>query len=164
MCQIRKAIFLTTVTVSFAACSSIDCPLNNKVYATYKFAGTVTTLRDTLTVSTPLSEAEGSDTVLVNRVVNTDSITLPMSYARTEDTFYFRFANAEGVVTIDTIQVAKQNQPHFESVDCNPAMFHTITDVKYTHNAIETIEINNNTVTYNAAKAHFLIYLKSSDD
>lgn len=158
----RKLVCMAALGVLLAGCSSIDCPLNNRVYATYKFAGTVTTLADTLTVSTPLSQADGDDSVLVNRAIGVDSITLPMSYARAEDTFYFSFASAAGTTTTDTVVVAKQDQPHFESVDCNPAMFHTITGVSYTRHAIDAVEINNNNVDYNAAKAHFLVYLKDS--
>lgn len=160
----RRIICLAAAAALLAGCSSIDCPLNNRVYATYKFAGTITTLADTLTVATPLSQSEGNDSVLINRVVGVDSITLPMSYGRAEDTFYFSFASATGTTTTDTIVVAKQDQPHFESVDCSPAMFHTITGVSYTRHAIDAVEINNNNVDYNAAKAHFLVYLKDSSN
>ena len=57
--------------------------------------------------------------------------------------------------------VSKENEPHFESVDCNPVMFHTIKDVRFTQRAIDDIKVNYNKVTYNDAKAHFLIYLKN---
>ena len=62
--------------------------------------------------------------------------------------------------TTDTVWVTKENNPHFESVDCNPQFFHTITDVKFTTEAIENITINYNKVTYNDGKAHFLIRFK----
>ena len=62
--------------------------------------------------------------------------------------------------TTDTVWVEKQNLPHFESVDCNPAMFHTIKGVRTTHHAIDSIKINNDKVTYNDTKPHFLLYLK----
>ena len=67
----RKIIpFLFVLTVLMAACSSIDCPLSNKVQTKYMLKGKVTTLKDTLTISTA-RPAVGSDSVLLNRYINT---------------------------------------------------------------------------------------------
>ena len=149
--------------LGLSACSSIDCPLNNRTYASFKLAGDVTKLVDTLTVSTPRNiDNPEEDTVLINRLVDTDSLSLPMSYQRTEDVYIFTFVQKDTELkTIDTLWVSKENEPHFESVDCNPVMFHTIKDVRFTQRAIDDIKVNYNKVTYNDAKAHFLIYLKS---
>lgn len=149
--------------LGLSACSSIDCPLNNRTYASYKLAGDVTKLVDTLTVSTPRNiDNPEEDTVLINRLVDTDSLSLPMSYQRTEDIYIFTFVQKDTELkTIDTLWVSKENEPHFESVDCNPVMFHTIKDVRFTQRAIDDIKVNYNKVTYNDAKAHFLIYLKN---
>lgn len=151
------------VALVVSACSSVDCPLNNRVYTSYKLAGAVDTLHDTLTVATPRTiDNAGEDTVLINRLTLTDSLALPMSYQRDEDTFFFTLAQrGTGLQTVDTVWVAKNNEPHFESVDCSPAMFHTITGVRFTRHAIDSIKVNNNKVTYNDAKAHFLIYFKN---
>lgn len=149
--------------LGMSACSSIDCPLNNRTYASFKLAGDVTKLVDTLTVSTPRNiDNPEEDTVLINRLVDTDSLSLPMSYQRTEDIYIFTFVQKDTELkTIDTLWVSKENEPHFESVDCNPVMFHTIKDVRFTQRAIDSIKVNYNKVTYNDAKAHFLIYLKN---
>ena len=149
--------------LGLSACSSIDCPLNNRTYASFKLAGDVTKLVDTLTVSTPRNiDNPEEDTVLINRLVDTDSLSLPMSYQRTEDVYIFTFVQKDTELkTIDTLWVSKENEPHFESVDCNPVMFHTIKDVRFTPRAIDDIKVNYNKVTYNDAKAHFLIYLKN---
>lgn len=149
--------------LGLSACSSIDCPLNNRTYASFKLAGNVTKLVDTLTVSTPRNiDNPEEDTVLINRLVDTDSLSLPMSYQRTEDIYIFTFVQKDTELkTIDTLWVSKENEPHFESVDCNPVMFHTIKDVRFTQRAIDDIKVNYNKVTYNDAKAHFLIYLKN---
>lgn len=155
---------LSGCSVFFVGCSSIDCPLNSRVYATYRLVGATEKITDTLTITTPLSDAEGNDSVLINQVVDVDSVSLPMSYARTADTFYFRFNTTSDTLLVDTVVVTKQNYPHFEAVDCNPAFYHTITDVNYTQNAIEKIEINNTNVTYNADKAHLIVYLKERND
>ena len=123
----------------------------------------MTKLVDTLTVSTPRNiDNPEEDTVLINRLVDTDSLSLPMSYQRTEDIYIFTFVQKDTELkTIDTLWVSKENEPHFESVDCNPVLFHTIKDVRFTQRAIDDIKVNYNKVTYNDAKAHFLIYLKN---
>lgn len=158
----KISIVSAVATLLTAACSSVDCPLNNRVYAKFRFAGTVAQLEDTLTVSTPRTiDNVEEDTVLVNRLTNADSLSLPMSYARNEDMYFFSITQrGTGLQTVDTVWVDKENNPHFESVDCNPAFFHTINGVKFTQHAIDDIKVNNNKVTYNDAKAHFLIYLK----
>lgn len=149
-----------------AACSSIDCPMNNHTYASFKLAGDVATLDDTLSVSIPRVQGNpDEDTVLINRLTATDSLSMPMSYARTEDIYYFAITERDTKrTTTDTVWVTKTNEPHFESVDCAPAMFHSISAVRFTQHAIDDIQINNNKVTYNDARAHFLIYFKSNND
>lgn len=159
----RKVTLTALAALLLAACSSIDCPLNSRVYATYKFAGAAEAV-SSVSVATTTDEAEGNDSVLINQQADIDSVSLPVSYARAEDTFRFYFTMDSDTTLCDTVVVAKQDQPHFEAVDCNPAIFHTITDVRHTRNAIEKIDINNNTVTYDASKAHFIIYLKGSGD
>lgn len=162
--EIAKALVVAMIAgLGLSACSSIDCPLNNRTYASFKLAGDVTKLVDTLTVSTPRNiDNPEEDTVLINRLVDTDSLSLPMSYQRTEDIYIFTFVQKDTELkTIDTLWVSKENEPHFESVDCNPVMFHTIKDVRFTQRAIDDIKVNYNKVTYNDAKAHFLIYLKN---
>ncbi len=139
--------------LALSACSSVDCPLNNTVRANYRLMGAVTTLSDTLTIST--ARGDGSDSVLINQQVNTDSFLLPMSYGHDVDELYLR-ANA----TLDTIWVTKTNTPHFESVDCGVAYFHVITGVRYTRHAIDSIVINHKEVNYDATKQHFHIYFK----
>jgi len=158
----RKIIPLLLTILLLAACSSIDCPLNTSVSTRYKLAGNVKSLADTLTISTDISD--GNDSVIINKDVKTDSFNLPISYQRAEDTFFFEIKGTSGATTIDTLSVAKENKPHFESIDCNPSIFHTITGVKYTHNRIDSIVINNKNVTYDASTAHFLIYFKSTNN
>lgn len=156
----RKLVLVALATLLLAACSSIDCPLNNLVYTKYKLAGSMTTLHDTLTISTTM--ATGDDSVLINKDVNVDSFNLPMSYQHQQDVFYTELKNVEGEVTLDTITVSKTDQPHFEAVDCAPSFFHVITGVSYTMHAIDSIVINNINVNYETNSPHFLIYFKGT--
>ncbi len=151
--KVRHALVVVVIGLVVTACSSVDCPLNNTVYANYKLMGTVTTLTDTLTIST--ARADGTDSVLINQQVNTDSFSLPMSYGHDVDELYLK-ANS----IIDTIWVEKTNSPHFESVDCGVAYFHTLKSVRYTRNVIDSIVINHHEVNYDATHKHFYVYFK----
>lgn len=147
------------MVLAMVGCTSLDCPLNNTTYTKYRLMGNITTLNDTMTIST--TKTEGTDSVLINKDVKVDSFILPMSYHQPEDVFYFEIRNQENQVFKDTVTVKKEDFSHFESVDCNPAFFHTITEVKTTHNLIDSIVINNKDVNYDASKAHFYIYFGS---
>ena len=49
-----------------------------------------------------------------------------MSYANSADTLYFEVQDRLERVFKDTVIVAKDNQPHFESIDCSPSYFHIL--------------------------------------
>lgn len=153
----RKIIPLLIMALTMMGCSSIDCPLNNTVYTKYKLEGTRTQLTaDTLTIATRIST--GEDSILLNRAENVDSFFLPISYSQAEDVLFFTVSDTLKRTFHDTVVVAKENHPHFESTDCSPSFFHTITSVTTTHHIIDSIKINNKEVTYDASKAHFHIY------
>ena len=113
------------LTNSFVSCSSIDCPINTRTSCVFSLAGD--TLTDTLTIST--TRRDGSDTVLVNR-------------------------------QIDTVTIEKDNTPHFEAVDCNPAFFHTLKSVSTTHHGIDSLSILNPNVTFDNSHANIQIFFK----
>ena len=169
----------------FLSCSSIDCPMDNTVstiYELYKSNGIADTLKDTLTVITYRHVPE-EDPVALNRNVNTTSMSLPISYQGEEDVLYFVRSFPDSVKTIeknedgeevermvhfigfitDTVTVTKTNRKHFESIDCTPSFFHTLTHVSYTTNGIDSIVISNPEVNYDQTKAHFHLYFKSRD-
>ena len=147
----RKIIpFVVFMVLAMMGCTSLDCPLNNTVYTKYKLMGDNKTLK-----------IAGTDSVLINKDVNVDSFSLPMSYSLNEDVLFFEIHTLSKQVFKDTVTVSKENRSHFESVDCSPSFFHTITDVKTTHNYIDSIVINQKEVNYDASKAHFYIYFGS---
>ncbi len=158
----RKITVLLALLAVIVSCTTIDCPLNNSVYARYRLAGDVTTLGDTLTIST--TRTAGSDTVLLNKALGVDSFNLPLSYQHAQDVFYIDIRPQGAARTLDTVTVSKTNEPHFESVDCASSVFHTLTGVSSTHHRIDSIAIQNPQVTYDAAKAHLLIYFKARRD
>ena len=144
----RKIIPLLAFLLAVCACSSVDCPLNQTVYAYYGLDGEVTTLADTLTVS--VKRPNNTDTILLNRKVNASTFYLPMSYTGSEDILIFTMTDTLHVTRTDTISLRKTSAPHFESVECAPSFFHTLTDVSYTTHAIEAVTITKPLVNHEA--------------
>lgn len=148
---------------SLISCSSIDCPVQNRVYTTYsllKSDGTTDTLKvDTLSITT--KRADDTDTLLLNRAIGITNFELNISYTQPEDVFYFTLLDTLGNTYRDTVCVQKENYPHFESVDCQAAYFHQLTDVRSTHHAIDSIVINYPTVNYDETHEHFHVYFKA---
>ena len=153
----RLIVFFVTVLL-LSACSSVDCPLNNTVFCVYSLRGDVDMLSDTLTVSTP--RVYGGDTILIDNKVNISSLLMPMSYIQDKDVLYFTLTDANNAIRRDTVVVSKTNDPHFESVDCPPCYFHTITDISHTHNAIDSIIITKSKVDYDTEVDNLHIYFK----
>lgn len=160
----KKSLFaLMAMVLTLCACSSIDCPVQNTVRTLYvlkKANAEPDTLKDTLYIST--ARADGSDTILLNAAVMLSTFSLPIGYSNPEDTLVLYFCN-DGYQAHDTVWLKKDNYAHFESVDCSASFFHNITAVRSTHNAIDSIVINNPSVTYDPATEHFHLYIKSHD-
>lgn len=151
------------VLIAIGACTSIDCPVQNRIYTVYnllKADGTTDTLKvDTLTIKT--KRADKSDTTLLNRATGITTFELDISYTLPEDTLYVTLLDTLGHTYRDTIYVKKENYPHFESVDCQAAFFHQLTGIRTTHHIIDSIMINNPNVNYDATNEHFHLYFKA---
>ena len=157
------------------SCSTIDCPLQNNVTVQYEIrdkAGKALPLTDSLSVVTmrvdgeyilvDITTQENNQYVLLNRLIGKSSFSLPISYSHPEDILYFCFTDTAKTV-VDTVWIKKDDIPHFESVDCNPAFFHKITDVRYSRNYIDSLVLLNRSVTYDQETVHFRLVPKSSD-
>lgn len=154
----RKIIpIILMLIMTMVGCTTLDCPLNNTVYTKYKLDGNVKQLTGSyLTITTKMRS--GEDSILLNLQENADSFSLPVSYINPEDTLRFKVQDAQERTFLDTVIVSKDNHLHFESIDCSPSYFHTLTGVRTTHNLIDSIVINHKDVNFDASKAHFLIY------
>ena len=153
----RKIIPMLIVALLITACTTLDCPMNNTVSVSFALRGPVDTLADTLTIMAVRPDKD--DSTLFNRGVETTHFLLPMSYSQDEDELRFEMIDTiTKTVTTDIVKIQKTNQPHFESVDCNPAFFHTITGVTHTKNAIDSVVINNPNVDTDETKEHLYIY------
>lgn len=104
--------------------------------------GNPLTLSDTLTVT-----ACGTDSVLLNRSLNTKEMLLPMSYQAAEDTFVLRYYCKDFDVK-DTLFVAKTNHIYYESPDCPTVMMHTIEGVRCAQVFVDSVEVVNKSVDF----------------
>ncbi len=136
------------------ACSSIDCPVENTVALNCEVLNPI---EDSLFVWTQRSD--GRDTLL-NRGISITSFALPVSNQHPEDMLVFCRLDTAKAVTLDTLWVAKNDIPHFESVDCKALFFHELTGVRSTHHGIDTVSINNKSVTYDSSVTHLYIKFK----
>jgi len=139
------------------ACSSIDCPVENKVYCNYHLAGPVSTLTDTLTI---IALRPTGGELQLNRLGSAQGFILPVSYAYPEDVLLLSLTDTLGSTLTDTVRITKTNLPHFESVDCAPRYFHHIDDVKWTRHTLDSIIIKNASINYDTTGGHLLLYFK----
>lgn len=159
----RRLLLFAFVAV-IAACSTIDCPVQNKVAVNYAVKTIVDgvevkdTLTDTLYVWSMRSD--NKDTLILNRGIAISSFSLPVSYTHPEDKLVFCLVDTNDVSTVDTVWLKKEDIPHFESVDCSAHFFHTLTAIRSTHKAIDTIFINNPKVNYDSSLDHIHVHFK----
>lgn len=153
----RKLMAAIAAAVALAACSSLDCSINNTVAMNVGIPDTLQA-GDTLNVYTI---AGGADTAIYTNGYATTSLSLPMSYNHGEDLYIFAFTDTTGTTVADTVTIAKTNQPHFESVDCTPQFWHTIQGATTTHNRLDSVTIINTNVDNDQTKLHITLHLRS---
>ena len=145
-----------------SSCSSIDCPVQNVVSVQYEIrdkAGEALSITDSLSV---ISERKDGQYVSLNRFIGKSAFSLPISYSHPEDVLFFCFKDSVKTL-VDTVWIKKDDIPHFESVDCSAAFFHELTNVRHTHNAIDSLVIVNTSVTYDVNTVHFYLYPKTGN-
>jgi len=152
----RRLLTLITSLTLLLSCSSIDCPVQTKVAVYYAVPDT---LKDTLWVWT--TRNDGNDTLLLNRGVKLTKFELPISHQNPEDTLIMLVADTNQVWTIDTLFLAKEDIPHFESVDCGAHFFHRLTGLRYTRRGIDSITLNTPSVNYDQTVTNIIIRFKN---
>ena len=157
-------MFLFVVVVWLTACSTIDCPVENTVSVQYEIrdkAGKELAITDSLSI---VSTRQDGDYVVLNRLSDKSSFSIPISYAYPEDVLFFCFKNLDNdSIVVDTVCIEKDDFPHFESVDCNASFFHEITNVQYTRHYIDSLVLLNKSVTYDQTTVHFRLVPKDSN-
>ncbi len=139
------------MTSLLTACSDSDCVLANTAYTHFGFyseQGKAVSLNGTITVT-----AAGTDSILINQESNPKQFQLPLGYTHQVDTFVIQYTER----MVDSVFVKHTNIPHFISMDCGTGMYHQLEEVRSTHYAIDSIQIVNPYVDYNA-KENIKIY------
>ncbi len=149
MSLIRKALIAPAAIVAatvFAACSNIDCPLDNVVMMQCNLYSYETrsalTLTDTLNI-----RPAGRDTVLLNRATGISTFLVPLKESGTRDTLLLVLSNTSGQTATDTLFVDHTPQPHFENLDCPASVFHTIHAVSATSHALSQLPLTIDSVS-----------------
>lgn len=150
----KRCLMLLPAVLLIAACESFDCTLYNYVglYASFEREGAAVQINDTLTIT-----SGKSGPVLLNKSLNTASLKLPLSYWQAEDTLVLSVQGTDYFLQ-DTVWIKKSNQVHYESPDCPTTLFHTIEEVRSTHQFIDSITIIRSSVNYETT-TNLQIYL-----
>lgn len=98
--RLVPAALVAAPILLMAACASIDCAMTTAVGCRYALRGD--TVHDTLTI---LAVRPGSsDSVLVNRLVQPQAFTIPMSYGADRDQLVFQLTDTLGTTRTDTVR------------------------------------------------------------
>lgn len=154
--KIRIGLIFLMVLLAFGACNDTDCITTNTAYVNYAFydqQGRLISFQQPITVT-----AAGTDSVLINQQTEMNTMKLPLCYISVEDTFVVHYSET----MVDSIFVTHQNIPHFISMDCGMGMYHHIDAVRSTNYAIDSVQISNSEVTYDA-KEHIRIYYTNNN-
>ena len=136
---------MAMVIVLMSACDLLNCTqadVSLLKIEMYDASGNKVMLPDTLTITTC-----GTDSVLVNRDLNTTEILLPLSYHALADTFILRYYGKYYSLQ-DTLFVEKTNDLYFESPDCPTVMMHTIQEAFCTDEFLSSVEVANKKVNF----------------
>ena len=86
----------------------------------------------------------GEESVMINHVMNTDRVSLPMSYTQERDTVIFRYDDG----LCDSLYIDHTNTPYYQSMECGTLMFHKLEGLKSTNVWIEDAAIVNDIVNF----------------
>ena len=149
------------------ACSNIDCPLDNVVLMQCNFYSSETQSPLKLADSLSVRLAANGLTV-VNTSTGVEKFLVPLKDSGERDTLLLHFSNLQGQQATDTLVVAHQPQPHFESRDCPPSFFHTLTAVWATSHplsemplTVDSVSLSRSIVNYDDIE-NIRIYLRTT--
>ncbi len=165
--KVKDFIYLL-FALPLLSCESVTCPINNTVACVYGFyasartsdgtfvEGAAISIGDTLTIT-----AMGADSVIANRLINKNGVSLPVSFYGDTDSLMFTFIDAQGAVGRDTIRIDKTNRAHLDDPSCPLHMWHTITAVQSTRHLIDTVLINHSDINYDGLE-NLQIYFRTA--
>lgn len=155
------------VSLFFAGCTEVNCPLDSVVAMTCGLYDMESKQAVTLTATLSV-RAAGTDSVLLNNATNISSFLLPVRQGVTTDTLLLDFSTATSIQAVaDTLFVEHTNEPHFEYIDCPGTIFHTLKSVRWTSHdllemplTVDSVAIVRPTVNYDDIE-NLRIYLRA---
>ena len=150
---------LAAVLIIVSSCDLLNCTqadVSLLRIEIYDAAGNKVMLPDTLTISKC-----GTDSILVNRDLNTTEILLPLSYHAPVDTFILKYYGMHYSLQ-DTLFVQKTNDVFFESPDCPTVMMHTILNASCTDEFIGSVEVANEKVNFEEV-THLKLFVQGEE-
>ena len=140
------AILLATL---FIGCENgYDCYLENTAYDRIGFYRSDSSevkyeFPEALTVSLMVN---GKDSIVVNHIVNTANLMLPMSYTSECDTVIFSYENS----LADTLYFLHENIPYYQSMECGTIMYHRLEGIEHTRRLVDSVAIVQEYVKFDA--------------
>ena len=104
---------------------------------------------DSLTVT-----ARGTDSVIINRMTEVSSITLPLRYTADSTELIFRYT----AHLTDTLVIRHTNTPYFVSMDCGYQMKQSIAGARYTRRYLDSLYVSNSETSINGTENIQLFY------
>lgn len=141
----KIVLFLASILLLVSSCDLLDCTQGEISYLRISICDlqdNVVVLPDTLTITT-----SGTDSVLINKDMNTSEILLPLSYHALVDTFVMHYSS-DFFATTETLYVSKTNNIYFESPDCPTLMMHTILSASCTHNMFDSVKVVSDKINF----------------
>ena len=139
------AIITILLTLIITSCDNgTNCNINNVSYNRIQLYGVNEeksasnerySYPDTLTVKLLIN---GSDSIIINKLIGASELQVPVSYTNECDTLIFEYSGKFD----DTLYVEHSNIPYFISTDCGMAMYHHVTGLRHTNNLIDSVAIN----------------------
>lgn len=147
-----KHLLLLAILLFLTSCASINCTLDSVVVWTLTFYDSE--LDEPLKLPVNLTvEAQGAGT-LYNQGHGISSMALPMSIAAPTDTLFLQWKSGDFEST-DVLYIDHTNTPHFDAIDCPPAVFHDISAFRHEASndeicpvTIDSIKITRSIVDY----------------
>lgn len=138
---ILSAILCPLIGMAIACSEEEDCSLNARpMMQCYLYTldpKDLTIVKDTLDSLT--ITAYGTDSIILNNQKKVHSLSLPLRYAEDSTRLILRYSRT----LTDTLVIHHSNTPYFLSMDCGYQMKQSITSVRHTCRALDSIYISN---------------------
>lgn len=136
------ALTAAALLVSGACSEEEDCSLNARpmMQCNLYTLDTETGLPEAVVLNQLTVTAEGTDSVIINRMENVKALSLPLCYGADSTQLVFHYSDGR----TDHVLVRHTNTPYFLSMDCGYQMKQTITGVSYTRTVLDSIALINN--------------------